>query len=96
MHLSSFGELSTILLTFIIYNLSLSSLFCLFLMAVLHKLYGIYNDSQFQRAKQWADRMDEMGMERLRIASELMETLDTIEQQSGIFLIKPMYSYRGR
>ena len=51
---------------------------------------------QNQRAKRWADRMDEMGMERLRIANELMETLDMIEQQSGIFLIKPMYSYRGR
>ena len=51
---------------------------------------------QNERAKRWADRMDEMGIERLRIASQLMETLDTIEQQSGIFLIKPMYSYRGR
>ena len=35
-------------------------------------------------------------MERLRIVSELMETLDTIEQQSGMFLIKPMYSEEGR
>lgn len=37
-----------------------------------------------------------MGMERYRLANMLMETLDGIEQESGIFLIKPMYSYRGR
>jgi hypothetical protein len=40
--------------------------------------------------------MDEMGSERMRLANLLMETLDSIEQESGIFLIKPMYSYRGR
>ena len=49
-----------------------------------------------QRAKRWSDRMDEMGVERYRLANMLMETLDIIEQESGIFLIKPMYSYRGR
>ncbi|XP_053387320.1 uncharacterized protein LOC123542904 [Mercenaria mercenaria] len=51
---------------------------------------------QNQRAKRWADRMDEMGIERYRLANMLMETLDSIEQESGLFLIKPMYSYRGR
>lgn len=57
----------------------------------------IYSDLHtFQRAKRWSDRMDEMGIERYRLANMLMETLDTIEQESGIFLIKPMYSYRGR
>ena len=40
--------------------------------------------------------MDEMGIERLKLANLLMDTLDTIEQESGIFLIKPMYSYKGR
>ena len=40
--------------------------------------------------------MDEMGIERYRLANMLMETLDSIEQESGLFLIKPMYSYRGR
>ncbi|KAK6184648.1 hypothetical protein SNE40_007080 [Patella caerulea] len=53
-------------------------------------------DLQNQRAKRWADKMDEMGTERLRMANLLMETLDSIENESGIFLIKPMYSYRGR
>lgn len=33
---------------------------------------------------------------RMRLANLLMETLDSIEQESGIFLIKPMYSYRRR
>ncbi|CAL1539571.1 unnamed protein product, partial [Lymnaea stagnalis] len=53
-------------------------------------------DLQNQRAKQWAQKMDQMGLDRLKLANILMETLDTIEQESGIFLIKPMYSYRGR
>ncbi|XP_060555548.1 uncharacterized protein LOC132716319 isoform X1 [Ruditapes philippinarum] len=51
---------------------------------------------QNHRAKRWAERMDEMGSERYRLANMLMETLDSIEQESGLFLIKPMYSYRGR
>ncbi|KAL3884703.1 hypothetical protein ACJMK2_024815 [Sinanodonta woodiana] len=59
---------------------------------ILDKMEALQN----QRAKKWADKMDEMGIERLRLANLLMETLDNIEQESGIFLIKPMYSYRGR
>ncbi|KAJ8311754.1 hypothetical protein KUTeg_011109 [Tegillarca granosa] len=59
---------------------------------ILDKMEALQN----QRAKKWADKMDEMGSERLRLASLLMETLDSIEQESGIFLIKPMYSYRSR
>ncbi|XP_061170471.1 myosin-10-like isoform X3 [Saccostrea echinata] len=59
---------------------------------ILDKMEGLQN----KRAKRWADKMDGMGSERLRLANLLMETLDSIEQESGIFLIKPMYSYRGR
>ncbi|XP_052693168.1 uncharacterized protein LOC128171411 isoform X3 [Crassostrea angulata] len=51
---------------------------------------------QNKRAKRLADKMDDMGSEQMRLANLLMETLDSIEQESGIFLIKPMYSYRGR
>ena len=40
--------------------------------------------------------MDQMGEERLHLVSELMTTLDSIERESGIFLIKPMYSYKGQ
>jgi hypothetical protein len=43
-----------------------------------------------------AEGMDHMGNDRLRFANILMETLEDIEQQSGIFLIKPMYSFKGR
>ncbi|XP_052692637.1 uncharacterized protein LOC128170920 isoform X5 [Crassostrea angulata] len=59
---------------------------------ILDKMEALQN----KRAKRWADKMDDMGSERMRLANLLMETLDSIEQESGIFLIKPMYSYRGR
>ena len=39
--------------------------------------------------------MDSMGSERLELANFLMVTLDDIERESGIFLIKPMFSYRS-
>lgn len=59
---------------------------------VLDKMENFQN----KRAKQWAEGMDSMGNDRLRFANILMETLEDIEQQSGIFLIKPMYSFKGR
>nr|XP_034321473.1 golgin subfamily A member 4 isoform X2 [Crassostrea gigas] len=58
---------------------------------ILDKMEALQN----KRAMRWADKMDDMGSERMRLANLLMETLDSIEQESGIFLIKPMYSYRG-
>ena len=39
--------------------------------------------------------MDEMAGERQRLAGMLMETLESIEAESGIFLIKPVYTYRA-
>merc|ERR1719422_3014613 len=59
---------------------------------VLDKMEALQN----QRASAWADQMDHLGMERLKLANLLMSTLDGIEQESGLFLVKPMYSYRGR
>ena len=59
---------------------------------VLDKMENFQN----KRAKKWAEGMDHMGNDRLRFANILMETLEDIEQQSGIFLIKPMYSFKGR
>ncbi|XP_059162688.1 uncharacterized protein LOC131946064 isoform X2 [Physella acuta] len=59
---------------------------------VLNKMENLQN----KRAKQWAKKMDEMGLERLKLANLLMDTLDNIEQESGLFLIKPMYSYHAR
>ncbi|XP_077869991.1 uncharacterized protein LOC102802324 [Saccoglossus kowalevskii] len=51
---------------------------------------------QNTRAQRWNDRMDEMGEERLRLAHILMDTLSMIEEESGIFLIKPIYSWKGK
>jgi hypothetical protein len=59
---------------------------------ILDKMESLQN----HRAQKWAEKMDCMGSERLRLAQLLMEILDDIEQESGIFLIKPMYSYKGR
>ena len=39
--------------------------------------------------------MDALGSERIQLANLLMITLDEIERESGIFLIKPMFSYRA-
>ncbi len=49
--------------------------------------------SHAQRAQKWATQMDAMGAERMRLAALLMDTLDSIERETGIFLIKPMFSY---
>ncbi|CAH1252150.1 Hypp9224 [Branchiostoma lanceolatum] len=51
---------------------------------------------QNKRAQKWSAQMDHMGDHRVRLANLLMDTLETIEQESGIFLIKPMFAYRGR
>ncbi|XP_046561045.1 uncharacterized protein LOC124270068 [Haliotis rubra] len=59
---------------------------------VLDKMEALQNE----RTRKWAEHMDDMGAERLKLANMLMETLDSIEQESGLFLIKPMYSFRGR
>ena len=49
-----------------------------------------------KRASKLNVNMKNLHNERLRLATNLMSTLDYIEQQSGIFLVKPMYSYKGR
>ena len=40
--------------------------------------------------------MKQLKEKRLHLAYDLAETLEDIERQSGIFLIKPMRSYAGR
>lgn len=49
-----------------------------------------------KRKVKYDENMHNLQQERYKVAIDLMQTLDTIEQQSGIFLIKPMYSYKGR
>ena len=52
--------------------------------------------SSQQRAQRWGEEMDEMAMERMRLSHLLLEALCRIEQESGIFMIKPILSYQGR
>ena len=49
-----------------------------------------------QRAQRWGDQMDNLASERLRLAQMLMEALQKGEEESGIFMIKPILSWRGR
>ncbi|XP_067942045.1 myosin-11-like [Watersipora subatra] len=47
------------------------------------------------RTRRWMDKMDEFAERRSELASDLMASLEELEQESGIFMIKPMYSYRA-
>lgn len=40
--------------------------------------------------------MNALHRQRISLAYDLTESLDDIERQSGIFLIKPFYSYQGK
>ncbi|XP_072173435.1 uncharacterized protein [Diadema setosum] len=51
---------------------------------------------QSKRAQRWGEEMDSLTAERNRLAHLLMETLTHIEQESGIFMIKPILSWKGR
>lgn len=51
---------------------------------------------QSKRAQRWGEEMDTLTAERNRLAHLLMETLSHIEQESGIFMIKPILSWKGR
>lgn len=51
---------------------------------------------QFQRAERWGEQMDHLAEERMKLAHLLMESLTKIEEESGIFLIKPILSWKGR
>ncbi|XP_071942655.1 uncharacterized protein [Antedon mediterranea] len=51
---------------------------------------------QSKRAQRWGDDMDKLAEERQMLANLLMETLSMIEEESGIFMIKPILSWKGR
>ncbi|XP_033100900.1 golgin subfamily A member 4-like isoform X2 [Anneissia japonica] len=51
---------------------------------------------QSKRAQRWGEDMDKMAEQRLMLANLLMETLSLIEEESGIFMIKPILSWKGR
>ncbi|XP_071825507.1 uncharacterized protein [Apostichopus japonicus] len=48
------------------------------------------------RAERWGEQMDLLAEERMKLAHLLMESLTKIEEESGIFLIKPILSWKGR
>lgn len=49
---------------------------------------------QAVRSERWAYKMDTLSEERMKLAYDLMDTLDDIENAAGVFLIKPFFSYR--
>ena len=48
------------------------------------------------RAGKWSEKMAEMSQIRSRLGNEITSTLNEIEESSGIFLLKPVYSYSSR
>lgn len=48
------------------------------------------------RAEKWSEKMTEMSRRRSVLSDEITTTLNEIENSSGIFLIKPVYSYSSR
>ena len=71
------------------------------------KQSGCLNDSVFsslekmeslqnKRAQRWGDKMDELTNERERLAEHLTASFQSIEYETGLFLIKPVYSLRTR
>ena len=51
---------------------------------------------QNKRAQRWGDKMDEYANDRERLAVQLTACFQNLEQETGIFLIKPVYSLKGR
>ena len=48
------------------------------------------------RAMKWSEKMAELGRERSELGNRITSSLKEIEDTSGIFLIKPVYSYVSR
>lgn len=51
---------------------------------------------QNDRAKRWGCKMDDLADTRERLAQLMMETFEKLENDTGIFLIKPVLSYQSR
>ncbi|KAK3732288.1 hypothetical protein QZH41_014424 [Actinostola sp. cb2023] len=58
----------------------------------LEKMERLQND----RAKRWCCKMDDLAETRGRLAQLMMETFEKLENDTGIFLIKPVLSYHSR
>jgi len=51
---------------------------------------------QNKRAQRWGDKMDSLANDRERLAEQLTACFENLEHETGIFLIKPVYSMKGR
>ncbi|CAK8677887.1 unnamed protein product [Clavelina lepadiformis] len=51
---------------------------------------------QHRRAQEWGRQMDEMTSERRRLGALLTNAFQRLESITGVFLIKPIISYRGK
>ena len=60
--------------------------------SALDKMEALQNN----RAQRWGDKMDRYANERERLAEQLTACFENLEQETGIFLIKPVYSVKGR
>ena len=49
-------------------------------------------DLQSRRTMRWEERMEQLANDREELAKLLVRTLEMIEQETGIFLIKPIMS----
>ena len=61
-----------------------------------YKLLDKMEDLQQARTTRWEQRMRHLAGEREEIAKLLVKTLEMIEHETGIFLIKPIMSVPSR
>lgn len=64
--------------------------------AEVYNLQERMEDLQRVRATKWSENMAELGRERHELGGRITSSLKQIEESSGIFLIKPVYSYVSR
>lgn len=48
-----------------------------------------------KKANRYIDMIKSLKERRISLAYDLTETLSDLERKSGIFLVKPLYSYQG-
>ncbi len=60
------------------------------------QIYFYCKPINLKKGKKYFEKISKLNEKRISLAYDLTDTLDDIEQQSGIFLIKPLYSYKGK
>lgn len=49
-----------------------------------------------KRSEEIQTRMDEIRQQRVDLAKSLTDNFDDLENQTSIFLVRPIFSYQGR